>query len=156
MTESTHEDVLATVTEASEKQERFAGFWMRLWAYLLDLIVIASLNRIFIHPVADYFNLSDAGSSMFSTTTILTTAMMYCYFVFMTKVFQQTIGKIVFGLKVLPINGTRPSWLTVIFREVIGKFIGKTCLFIGFLMVAFTNKKQGLHDKIADTVVIHE
>lgn len=30
---------------------RYAGFWMRFWAYLLDLLVVGSINRLIIHPI---------------------------------------------------------------------------------------------------------
>jgi uncharacterized RDD family membrane protein YckC len=39
-------------------------------------------------------------------------------------------------------------------REVFGKFLSTLLLGIGYLMVAFDDRKQGLHDKIADTCVI--
>ena len=29
----------------------YAGFWMRFWAYLLDLAVVASLNSLLIKPI---------------------------------------------------------------------------------------------------------
>lgn len=93
---------------------------------------------------------------MFSPIAIATAFVFYGYFVFMTKFFQQTVGKMVFGLKVVTMNDEPFTWVTVLFREVIGKFIAKFILFIGFLFVAFSEKKQGLHDQIADTTVIHE
>jgi uncharacterized RDD family membrane protein YckC len=40
-------------------------------------------------------------------------------------------------------------------REILGKFVSGITLGIGYLMVAFDAHKQGLHDKIADTCVIH-
>ena len=47
------------------------------------------------------------------------------------------------------------TWSTIIFREVIGRFISKL-LVIPYLLVAFTPKKEALHDIFADTYVIHE
>jgi uncharacterized RDD family membrane protein YckC len=47
------------------------------------------------------------------------------------------------------------NWGTVLFRELIGRYISKT-IWIGYIIVAFTPKKQGLHDIFADTQVIHE
>ena len=46
-----------------------------------------------------------------------------------------------------------PKWRAVL-REVIGKFLSKLILGIGYLLVAVDSRKQGLHDKIADTYVI--
>jgi uncharacterized RDD family membrane protein YckC len=135
---------------------RYAGFWMRFWAYLLDLLVVASLNRLLIFPFFHLFDIPVDRTNMFAPATIATTLTFYAYFVLMTKFFQQTLGKMVFGLKVIDESGKPLTWTTVLFREVIGKFIAKTILFIGFLFVAFSEKKKGMHDQFADTLVIHE
>jgi uncharacterized RDD family membrane protein YckC len=135
---------------------RYAGFWMRFWAYLLDLAVVGSINRLIIYPLFRFFDISVDSTNMFSPIEIATTVIFYLYFVLMTKYFQQTLGKMVFGLKVIDMRSQPLTWSTVFFREVIGKFISKFILFIGFLFVAFSEKKQGLHDQIADTTVVHE
>ena len=134
----------------------YVGFWMRFWGYLLDLIVIGSLNRMLIGPIMAYFDLSMIKIGFISLSTILSAIVMYIYLVIMTKKYGQTLGKMILGIKVAGKDGEPLSWSTVIFREVIGKFISKTVLFIGFITVAFTEKKQGWHDMIADTVVIYE
>ncbi|KAA0549104.1 RDD family protein [Bacillus sp. BGMRC 2118] len=140
-----------------EKRQFYAGFWMRLWAYLLDLLVVASINQIIVYPIFKLFDLSLDQSSMFAPIAILTALIMYIYFVLMTKYFKQTLGKMLFGLRVVDLNGHGSlSWSTVIFREVVGKFISKTIFFIGFLVVAFSTKNQGIHDMFADTSVVLE
>ncbi|QPA33251.1 RDD family protein [Thermaerobacillus caldiproteolyticus] len=149
---ATTEEVLPPTTVTN----RYAGFWMRFWAYLLDLLVVGSINRLIVYPLFRFFDLSVDQTSMFAPITITTTVVFYAYFVLMTKYFQQTLGKMVFGLKVIDINHQSLTWSTVLFREVVGKFISKTILFIGFLFVAFSEKKKGLHDQIADTIVVHE
>lgn len=134
----------------------YAGFWMRLWAYLVDLIVVGSLNRMIIYPLLRLFDIPIAEASIFSLSVFLTWIVGMSYFVFMTKRFGQTLGKMLFGLRVVSSTKDNLSWIDVIFREVIGKFISKTVLFGGYIAVAFTSKKQGLHDYFADTFVIHE
>ncbi|SFA39452.1 Uncharacterized membrane protein YckC, RDD family [Parageobacillus thermantarcticus] len=135
---------------------RYAGFWMRFWAYLLDLLVVGSINRLLVFPLFHLLDISVERTSMFAPATIATTVIFYAYFVLMTKFFQQTLGKMVFGMKVIDESGKPLTWTTVLFREVIGKFIAKTILFIGFLFVAFSEKKKGMHDQFADTLVIYE
>ncbi|WP_041581189.1 RDD family protein [Bacillus sp. 1NLA3E] len=134
---------------------RYAGFWMRFWAYLLDLIVIGSLGRILIKPIFRVLDVSLHDSSMFAPISIVTALIFYAYFVFMTKLFGQTLGKMVFGLKVVTLSGNPLSWNTVLFREWIGRFISTTVL-IGYCLVAFLPKKQGLHDLFVETTVIHK
>ena len=74
----------------------------------------------------------------------------------MTKHFGQTIGKMIMGLKVISLTDEHLTWSAVIFRELIGRYISKTALFLGYAAVAFTNKKRGFHDYFAETSVIHE
>ncbi|WP_329955845.1 RDD family protein [Calidifontibacillus erzurumensis] len=133
-----------------------AGFWIRLWAYILDMVVVGSLHRIFIYPLFRMFDIPLSETSMFSTIVIATAAVMYAYFILMTKFFGQTLGKMVFGMKVIHENSQKLTWSTVIFRELIGKFISKTVLFLGFIAILLSSKKQGWHDYFADTIVIQE
>ena len=134
---------------------RFAGFWMRFWAYLLDLIVIGSIDRIIINPIFRFLDIPLAGFNMFAPISIATAITFYAYFVLMTRFFNQTLGKMVFGLKVVDLEGKPLSWGTIIFREWIGRFISST-LIIGYVVIAFLPKKQGLHDLFTDTTVVHE
>ncbi|SEM38347.1 Uncharacterized membrane protein YckC, RDD family [Mesobacillus persicus] len=134
---------------------RYAGFWMRFWAYLLDLVVIGSVNRLVIYPVFRSLDLSIAETSMFTPIAIATAFTYYLYFVLMTKLTGQTLGKMVFGIKVIHLKGDSLTWGAILFREWIGRFISTTIL-IAYVVVAFLPKKQGLHDLFADTSVIHE
>jgi uncharacterized RDD family membrane protein YckC len=132
-----------------------AGFWLRVWAYLIDLIVIGSITRLIVKPVFKMLDISLVEGSMFAPISILSAIVFYGYFVLMTKFFSQTIGKMVLGIKVIDLKGHRPSWGTILFRELIGRFISST-IFILYIVVAFTTKKQGIHDLFADTTVVQE
>lgn len=133
----------------------YGGFWMRFWAYLLDLLVIAGINGILIKPIFRLLDLSLDASGIFTPINITTAVVFYVYFILMTKFFGQTLGKMVFGLKVVPLNDRELSWTTVIFREWIGRYISATFQIL-YVIAAFTPKKQALHDLFAETTVIHE
>lgn len=146
-------DHVRNESHLKESNDHFAGFWMRFWAYLLDLIVVGSIYRLIIEP---FFTLLDLPKSsfIFSTNQILSAVLFFSYFVFMTKYLGQTLGKMVFGLAVISLKNDKLTWGDVLFREFIGRYISKT-IWIGYLIVAFTRKKQGLHDLFSDTSVIH-
>jgi uncharacterized RDD family membrane protein YckC len=133
----------------------YAGFWMRFWAYLLDLILIGSINRMILNPVFRALDVSLVEDGIISPMGLTTAVVFYLYFVLMTKFYGQTLGKMVFGLRVVELDGSRLSWGTVLFREWIGRFISATVMVL-YVVVAFTKKKQGLHDLFADTAVIYE
>ncbi|MFP7299494.1 RDD family protein [Neobacillus niacini] len=133
---------------------RFAGFWMRFWAYLLDLIVVGSIERLILNPLFRALEIPLTEFNLFAPISIASAVIFYLYFVLMTKYFNQTLGKMVFGIKVIDLKNDHLSWGTILFREWIGRFISATVV-IGYIIVAFLPKKQGLHDLFTDTSVIH-
>ena len=71
-----------------------------------------------------------------------------------SSVRQATIGKLAVGVKVCTENGGRLTFANATGRYF-AKILSAIVLLIGFLMVAFDKKKQGLHDKLAKTFVIY-
>ncbi|KZZ85664.1 RDD family protein [Bacillus sp. SJS] len=142
-------------SEPVRSEPVYGGFWIRFWAYLVDLAVIAGINAILIKPIF-IFSGSDGGSSMFSPKPLLELLIFFLYFVLMTKFLNQTLGKMIFGIRVVSLNQEKPlSWGTILFRELVGRFISKT-VWIAYIVAGFTPKKQALHDLFADTAVVHE
>lgn len=157
--DATYEEMV-TVTSTNNKSEDMfiqlqAGFWPRFWAYCIDLIVISSINRILIYPFFQFFSEENIAIKLLEPSAIVTAVIFFAYFLFMTKFFNQTLGKMIMGIKVVPLKTDNISWGTLIFREVIGRYISKT-IWVGYLIVPFTPNKQGLHDIFADTKVVHE
>jgi len=66
--------------------------------------------------------------------------------------YQATLGKMIFGMKVTDLSGNRISFARATGRHF-AKWVSAAILFVGFLMVAFTERKQGLHDMLAGTLV---
>lgn len=139
-------------------EPRYAGFWMRLWAYLVDVIVLFSISGIF----TSLLSLSEAYSNysllgLITAKAIVTGVIYYSYFLLMTKLTNQTLGKMIFNLKVVSETNDKLTWLDVFFREVIGRFIYNSIFImkVVYLVVAFTPKKQGIHDMIGKTIVTY-
>ena len=64
-----------------------------------------------------------------------------------------TVGKMAMGLRVVTEQGQRLCFLNATGRYF-AKIISAIILCIGFIMVAFTDRKRGLHDMIAGTLVV--
>ena len=143
-----------TIHDSDTISIRYAGFWMRFWAYLLDLIIVGSIERLIINPIFRAIEIPLMEFNMFAPISIASAIIFYLYFVLMTKYFNQTIGKMVFGIKVIDLKNDKLTWGTILFREWIGRFISATVV-IGYIIVAFLPKKQGLHDLFTETSVIH-
>lgn len=124
---------------------KYAGFWVRAAALLIDSLIMSVLQLI-IGLVLENWVLK-----------ILISSIIYLgYAVLMITAYQATLGKMAIGLRVERTNGERIGLGRALLREIIGKFCSAITLGVGYLMVAWTKKKQGLHDKIADTVVIEK
>ena len=78
----------------------------------------------------------------------------FAYYIFFTGYCGQTPGKMALRIKVIRRDGSDIGYGRAAFREVLGKTISGLLLGIGYLMVAFDEQKQGLHDRMADTYVI--
>ncbi|MFU0790527.1 RDD family protein [Virgibacillus proomii] len=153
MSELTAENAMMEITSDTY---RYAGFWMRFWAYIMDLIVVASINGILLTPFK-FINDGEVIEMGFWTLTgIIASIMFYLYFLLMTKKFGQTLGKMIMGIKVIREDGEKLTWNDLLFREVIGRFIHRVFSFLAvlYIVVAFTKEKQGIHDMIGNTRVV--
>lgn len=133
----------------------YTGFWFRFFAFLVDLLVISSINRLIVQPLFLLLRhpLNDDAFSAFSLSKLV---IYLLYFVLATKLTNgQTIGKIIFGIRVVSFKEEKLSWATVIIRECFSRYILKTFPFI-YLMVLFTQEKQHLGDFFSDTSVVSE
>jgi len=131
----------------------YAGFWIRVAAYLIDLAVL-------IIPIMIIQSLFKGAADDPSTghpylAMLLTFVFETAYFAGLwSSTMQATVGQKVCGLRVInSADGSRLSIGRGVLR-VLGLFVASLILGIGLLMVAFTERKQGLHDMIAGTYVV--
>ena len=69
--------------------------------------------------------------------------------------YQATLGKIVLGIKVTDVHGAPITFPKALLRNL-SKYLSAFILWIGYIMILFDERKQGLHDKIADTLVVNQ
>ncbi|WP_342505442.1 RDD family protein [Sporosarcina sp. FSL K6-2383] len=136
---------------------KYAGFWTRFWAYTIDLLVLYAISGILIKPIFRVvgIDINNPSFLLFSPYKVTALLLLLLYFALMTKLFGQTVGKMIMGIKVVAKNGAPLTWGAVLFREVFGRFISKM-LVVPYLLVLFMPKKEALHDVFADTVVEFE
>lgn len=148
--------IIATASPMDE--HKYAGFWIRVVAYLIDsilLITVQSVLSLLISLTIGMLGIATDGDPAINTVIWLFGAVLsISYAVFFTGYCGQTPGKMALRIKVIRTDGSPISYGRAALREVPGKFISSILFGIGYLMVAFDSRKQGLHDKIADTFVI--
>lgn len=133
----------------------YAGFWTRFISYLIDMIVIYAISSLLntisfglLNKVLDFPILGEESLSY--------VIVMFTYFISMTYFFSQTLGKMIMKIKIETNRGDKLNFADVVYRELVGRLLTIFLAYLPYLAVAFTNKKKGLHDFIADTVVVKE
>ena len=137
---------------------QYAGFWLRWLAWVIDSAILGALPLIVGLIIAPIFFSSSSGVAflgvaIFIVPVIGTTGWLY-YSLMESSPFQATLGKQALGMRVVRTDGQPVS-----FGRASARFFGKilsAILLVGFLMAAFTQNKQALHDRIAGCVVIRE
>jgi len=132
----------------------FASFWIRVSASLIDSVIIAG-SMLLLVIVA-------ALSALVPPLMVLLLALVWIASIvgpwlytalFESSAMQATPGKKAIGLKVTDLQGNRISFGRATGRHFAEWITGMT-FFVGYVMVAFTQKRQSLHDMIAGTVVV--
>ncbi len=160
---------LPAATVPSVAAAHYGGFWIRVLAYLIDAVIVGvccipllvllapglikmiqagQMNR---EPDPTVIASFMGGVFLFELAVV---AVQWLYEALMTSSAKQaTVGKLALGMKVVDLNGNRIS-----FGRATGRYFGKVLshfiLYVGYIMVAFTQRKQGLHDMLASTLVV--
>ncbi len=131
-----------------------AGFWIRLLAWLIDGVVlaVAHLLTIIVLPGTS-IELYYTDPSSWTLTDSIMALVTAAYDTFGVSIYSTTLGKRALGLYVLRRDGSRVSTLRAFGRHLAGILSG-LLLFVGYLMIAVSADKRGLHDHICDTVVV--
>lgn len=142
------------MTEPSSETPRYAGFWIRVVATIIDTI----LSAVILLPILvavygrEYFSMEKfiAGPADFLLTWVVPAVAVVLFWVYR----EATPGKMMVGARIVDAKtGGHPST-----RQLIGRYFGYYVSIIpfglGLLWVAFDPRKQGFHDKLAGTVVV--
>ncbi|MFK5927234.1 MAG: RDD family protein [Desulfuromusa sp.] len=135
-----------------------AGFWMRVVATFIDAFIVFVLQFLLgsLLALAGFAAVSGKGTpgNIAILVQLFGFALSFAYYVFFTGYCGQTPGKMALRIKVIRCDGSQLSYGRAAFREIPAKFISGIIFGIGYLMVAFDDQKQGLHDRMANTYVI--
>jgi uncharacterized RDD family membrane protein YckC/predicted RNA-binding Zn-ribbon protein involved in translation (DUF1610 family) len=124
-----------------------AGFWRRALAILIDTILINVVTGNFV-----WTSDMEIGDSH----GLFSLAVAWLYFALLeSSTKQATLGKMVIGIVVTDERFHRISFARASGR-FFGKFVSLLIIGIGFIMAAFTQRKQALHDMLADTLVVQK
>ncbi len=144
----------------------YAGFWLRAVAYLIDSVLLVPVliavlwtilqsNHVGPSP-NDILAFYNSGSRQSTALGFLLDLVSWLYFAaFESSPWQATPGKRILKLAVTDLAGKRISFARATGRHF-AKFFSAVTLLMGFVMIGFTQRKQGLHDIIAGCLVVRK
>ncbi len=149
---------------------RYAGFWRRFVAYIIDQLLMGVVAFMVFLPGLALLGLGIGAGMMeetegaiglvialiaaYLTAILVIVVLEWLYYALMESSNRQaTLGKLALGIIVTDLDGKRLTFGRATGRYF-GKILSSLILNIGFLMAAFTEKKQALHDMIASCVVV--
>ncbi|HSN73070.1 MAG TPA: RDD family protein [Steroidobacteraceae bacterium] len=132
----------------------YVGFWARVGASIIDTILLAIIIAPILHAVYGREYWADSsllqGPLDFLLNYVLPAVAVIAFWV--AK--QATPGKMVIGAEIVDAGtGVKPTTRQFIIRYL-GYYLSTIGLLLGFVWVAFDARKQGWHDKLANTVVV--
>ena len=119
----------------------YAGFWKRFAAAIIDAILLSVIGTIL-----------TAGTFGIGAVSLLFLPWVY-EAVMLSSEKQATFGKMILGIVVTDTRDQKISFVRATGRHF-AKYLSALILGLGFLMAAFTQKKQALHDMMANTLVV--
>lgn len=135
-------------------RRHYSGFWIRFAAMVIDSILICFFQLSLFSALIALL-LADGGPKTIFIYSAFSALLPILYgIVLECSSLQATIGKFVMGIQVTDMNGNRITLLRSTARNL-SKILSAVILYIGFLMAAFGEKKQALHDRISHCLVIN-
>ena len=140
---------------------QYAGFWRRLMALFLDttLFTILSAPLMYLLIGHEYFfwlagndaRLSEATDFFLFLHSIVFIILIFGFWNLMSS----TPGKMLMGCQIVDAKTLQPMSHKQALIRLGGYFVSALPFYLGFVWAAYDKKKQGLHDKLAKTLVLY-
>lgn len=140
----------ATATASAAGAVRYAGFWIRFLAFIIDNVILGIVSSLI--PGANVTTVQDGMVSVSYSGWFTLIPIIYSigFWIWLSA----TPGKYILGLKITELDGSKLNVKDAIIRYL-GYIVSGIAIGIGFLVIGFDAKKQGWHDKIAKTYVVY-
>jgi uncharacterized RDD family membrane protein YckC len=136
------------------RKPQYAGFWLRFVAHIIDSILIGIVSIIIGVIVGVGVAIGSMTPFTNVTSSVITIIIAWLYYAGLESSDRQaTFGKQAMNLKVTDLRGRQITFIKATGRHF-AKILSGLILFIGYIMIGFTEKKQGLHDILAGCLVV--
>ncbi|MFN8534097.1 MAG: RDD family protein [Dehalococcoidia bacterium] len=147
---------------------RYAGFWRRFFALIIDTIVVNALAGLAHRFVGGYLSLArldssggreiaeSALASLNPTAIAITTLLGAIYFILLIGATGRTVGGILLGVRVIAVSGEAAGYGRAVIRWVAWAVLTAIPIVnvLTYLWMLWDDRRQTLHDKVAATIVV--
>ncbi|MCP3926594.1 MAG: RDD family protein [Desulfobacterales bacterium] len=139
---------------------RYAGFWIRFGAKLIDGIIITVVFLLIVvalGAIASFTDRNDEAAYRLigSLFYLFYYGITIFYYVFFVGKYSATPGKMACGIKIITPETDRVSYGKA-FGRYLSEILSQLIIYIGYIMVAWDKEKKGLHDIICNTRVVYK
>ncbi len=141
---------------------KYAGFWRRLLAFFIDYLLLSTLLTPALYLIygRGYFLWLTKTEGFFtvygSADLLLTRILPFLLLILLWRRLAATPGKILLDCRVVDARTLENISIRSAFIRAAGYIISALPAYLGFIWIAFDRRKQGLHDKLAGTLVLHD
>lgn len=141
-----------TIVDFSPERMK-APFALRIAALCVDYLLFLLLPVTWL-VLAYFFSDSGAPDSIGSTIWFIGFLLFVANSILLPMVNGQSLGKMIFGMHIVKIDGTRADLFSILLRNVFGYTLTLCSAGIGFISAAVSRRRRALHDFIAGTMVV--
>jgi uncharacterized RDD family membrane protein YckC len=151
----------------------YAGFWKRFAAFLIDSILLSVVQFFVFMPALAMLGMGIASTAMsgdvnpglgfiffalgaYFFAILVNIIIGWLYYALMESSERgATVGKMALSIHVTDLSGNRITFGRATARYF-GKILSSLILMVGYIMTAFTDRKQALHDLMAGCLVVNQ
>ena len=149
---------------AAMDQTKYASFWIRALAFIIDFglmfalfvsaVIVISIN-IGMILLPEGYSSSDLSRWFYRGLGPAAACVIFFYWIYFPSTsWQATPGKRLFAIHIIRVDGRRVTgWLAL--GRMLAYFLSSISAGLGFLMIASTDQKEGLHDIVCGTRIVH-
>jgi len=135
---------------------RYSGFWIRFIAYIIDTFfnywVFFAGSMFLLVYISN--NIFDINIDLINTLTyVISIPLTFTFTIVCWLYWGTTVGKFIVRIRIVDKEGNKLDLEKSIIRNI-SYILSMVCLLLGFIWIAIDKKKQGWHDKLAQSFVI--
>jgi uncharacterized RDD family membrane protein YckC len=134
---------------------QYVGVGRRFSAVLVDLVILGVID----YGISLAFGGIQTGTGSVSVSltgfpALIIALLPVCYYIVLEAVIGGTLGKMLLGIRIVTVDGSRIGWGASVIRNLLRIIDGLFFYLVGAILIWTSPLKQRLGDRVAHTVVV--